>query len=519
MSLIEGLTPEELKALQWAVSYRAQQLPHPELQKAIKAIFRKLRRRGGDRDLQYLQQHPAWLEACQALGHPPEQITSREFEAVMRMRAPGFDGWVSLVKARGEFPTGLVPYVERCLDLRLRISARVRDERERPTTRDLGRPLPELFSYQTEAVAALVAAERGIVVLPPRSGKTRILVAAVMEVGLPAIVLVPKREIAQQVEDAFKQHLPERDVLYLKGKPSSAKLQRQMARALVWVTTPQTAVGRTKGGSGEATLQGLPHAQTRRVLAIDEFHHAAAAMYRECSALYEEAYFRWGLTATDYRADVKNLALEAVLSERVYSRTTEEMLDVGRAVPARIALVRVPGDVGNFDPRTEGIIACPERNELIVRAARALVAEGRRVLIRVRELEHGRILAELIPGAVNVAGGDDVRGTLKALEARRVSVVIGTSVIGEGVDVPGADAMVYASGGKSSVGVVQDYWRVLTASQGKSEGVIVDLADIHHERLADHSAQRLAIYRREKSFSSVVINPEDLEGWIHDACR
>jgi len=97
--------------------------------------------------------------------------------------------------------------------------------------------------------------------------------------------------------------------------------------------------------------------------------------------------------------------------------------------------------------------------------------------------------------------------------------VIGTSVIGEGRDIPAADGMVYAAGGRSRIRVVQDYFRVLTVSEGKEAGIVVDFADDHHDQLTRHAAERLSLYRQEKCFESEVINGGDMLGWLEKAAQ
>ena len=151
-------------------------------------------------------------------------------------------------------------------------------------------------------------------------------------------------------------------------------------------------------------------------------------------------------------------------------------------------------------------------------AANRLVTAGRRVLVLVKEIEHAAKLSSMIAGSVAVDGRDNDRvdRMLLALEAGTVSAVVGTSVIGEGRDVPAADALVYASGGRSKVRVVQDYFRALTASAGKATAIVVDAADTHHETLLDHAAHRLSHYRGERAFQATVIEPSQFDAWLDD---
>jgi superfamily II DNA or RNA helicase len=167
-----------------------------------------------------------------------------------------------------------------------------------------------------------------------------------------------------------------------------------------------------------------------------------------------------------------------------------------------------------------GIVDHPERNQTLAWAAHALMEAGKRVLVIVKQVKHAANLASLIPGAVQVDGTTAERSAqvpqvLTELERGTIRCVVGTSVIGEGVDVPAADALVYAAGGRSKVKVVQDFFRVLTTAGGKTEGLVIDCADNHHERLVEAAAHRLELYRR--SFDSTVLESYELPGWVSRA--
>jgi superfamily II DNA or RNA helicase len=72
--------------------------------------------------------------------------------------------------------------------------------------------------------------------------------------------------------------------------------------------------------------------------------------------------------------------------------------------------------------------------------------------------------------------------------------VIGSPVVGEGLDVPSADALIYAKAGKAKVTHVQDTFRVLTGQPGKRPAVIIDFADRHNTKLIDHAVERMHHY-------------------------
>jgi superfamily II DNA or RNA helicase len=72
--------------------------------------------------------------------------------------------------------------------------------------------------------------------------------------------------------------------------------------------------------------------------------------------------------------------------------------------------------------------------------------------------------------------------------------VIGSPVVGEGLDIPAADAVIYAKGLKAKVTHTQDIFRVLTAHGQKRRALIIDFCDRHQSALMEHATQRLRNY-------------------------
>jgi len=76
----------------------------------------------------------------------------------------------------------------------------------------------------------------------------------------------------------------------------------------------------------------------------------------------------------------------------------------------------------------------------------------------------------------------------------KIKCLIGTSVIGEGVDLPNANVLIMAGGGKARSQVMQNIGRVLRICKGKTFAKIYDFEDRGSEWLSDHSAQRQDVY-------------------------
>ena len=168
---------------------------------------------------------------------------------------------------------------------------------------------------------------------------------------------------------------------------------------------------------------------------------------------------------------------------------------------------------------------------MIRRVTRLLHKSGKKVLILVGTKAHGRLLCRDLRRFISAPKGcqfgavefvsTDVDRSRQAkvldsfLEDQEVRVLIGTSLLGEGVDLPSADALVYARGGAAEVTLVQNAYRVGTAVPGKEAAIIVDFGDRHHRKLMEHSLERLKTYHAESTFSVEVLkNLDEFTPWL-----
>ena len=135
-------------------------------------------------------------------------------------------------------------------------------------------------------------------------------------------------------------------------------------------------------------------------------------------------------------------------------------------------------------------------------------------MVLVSHIRHGEFLEKKIPGSVFVKGedGEDVRKMISDFDKGKIPCLIGSPVVGEGIDIPSADALVYAKGCKARVTHTQDVFRVLTADGKKKNALIVDFADRHNRYLMSHSVERMKNYLSMQISvdirSSVVVNDD-----------
>jgi len=426
----------------------------------------------------------------------------------------GWDGWIRLLHRPKTyypyFPTGLLPRLVRICE-KMQYQAHVTDNRVRPHEGFPEFPKVELRDYQEAAVAAGIKLGRGVFDMPPRAGKTRTALELHRRLSLPTIWIAPTDRIVTQTHDVIEGHFGKNYCMHLVG----SKRLPEAENCKVVVCTTATA----------ASLPASFYA-TREMLIVDEFHHGAADSYaKEIIPKCDHIYFRYGMTGTFFRSGDDAMAMHALLSNTIYKVSSAELLQRGFLVATKVVFIPVPekpkvrgaGNQFSGGFGKAGIHEHVYRNHMVATTANYLYQLGRKVLILVGTKAQGNFLAKTLEGmlpqppkgcqfaSVEFLSTDRPRSLQTQilesfLAGQEVKILMGTSLLGEGVDLPDVDALVYARGEKAQVSMTQNAFRVCTAVPGKKDALIVDFADRHHRHLLAHSQERLLTYYREPAF-------------------
>ena len=348
--------------------------------------------------------------------------------------------------------------------------------------------------YQDDVHSAFIHGDGAqIVVAPPRSGKTRMSARIIDALALPTLVLAPSIAIVRQTHKVFQEIFGEDWVGVLGG---GNKRPEDLEKPIVVATY------------ASAVRQSDAWFRTRKALVIDEFHHCASETAHKINAKSAHIYHRIGLTGTHFRTGDDALALEAICSNVTAN------VDLGMLV-ARGYLAKPSVQFVEYDSHSiytdsymvayqRGVVENEARNQRIVSLARELVDKGHSTIVLTRRREHADALGDALGELARVVKGGEGALTSRAVKAfcaKDFPVLVGTSVIGEGVDVPAASALIYASGGNGGVSLAQSYFRPLTYSPGKPAGYIYDFVDTCHGMLDRQTESRMAM--AEELFGSI----------------
>lgn len=243
-------------------------------------------------------------------------------------------------------------------------------------------------------------------------------------------------------------------------------------------------------------------------------HHSKAETWYNSLSLCENAVYRIGLTGTvDKKDKIGWMRLQALFADVIVRVSNDYLINRGVSSKPIIRLIpiREPRNIELINNYLEayrlGIVENEERNNTIVKLVEAY--KKRRpggILISVREIEHGnRILEKLKEKGYDaefIHGNSDSEHRekmLKKFSKGELDILIGSTIIDEGVDVRSIGCVILAAGGKSMRQLLQRLGRGLRLNGIEGNSVMVfDFMDLTNKFLKNHSIERINIFKEEK---------------------
>jgi len=375
---------------------------------------------------------------------------------------------------------------------------------------------PVAYDDQILATKSLLnsPAGRGIIVLPTGVGKTRSMKDTIQQLGVNTLVVVPSLTLKLQI------------YLYLCacfGEDNVGIFDK---------------LGNNKPVS-IANLDALENCSPEMFsffdcVYFDEWHHEACETARMIDKkLFGDIYYKFAQTATNFRnSKNEQILLDCIMANQTYSLSVVDAIKKGYILPIQpifhnIGDIPVPkeyqhGDVPWGEPEDNDpwdeykkgldytkdiypnwIVHHDERNEKLGKSA-ILMSHKQKIptLVLVKNIEHGHIFNDIIPGSTFIHGELGQKHNFETVEAfnrGEIPNLIGTSVIGEGIDTKEAGAIVLGSGEKSKTRVMQNTGRVVRKPQRfhQEVGFVVDAFDDGHKTTKKHSNARKRIYQKE----------------------
>ena len=395
------------------------------------------------------------------------------------------------------FPTGLLNIVLEGLAA-LNVNFQLTDLREIPNPSAIVRWNNKPFDpryYQADMISLGLKHGRGIFESAVGTGKSLIMAYLIMELKVNSLVIVPSVGLSAQLYNDFCAWFGYQHVQLL----DASQIRKLKTPRLISIVTVQSLASLQKSGEFAA------FANKMQAVHVDEIHHSGASSYTALLPEMDHIYHRFGYTGTFLRNDNKTLEMWGFLSNVLYRYSAKQAIADGYLTPMECVVHKLTGKSNRKYPKEYEANYCgnPDMLQRIYEICNS-VTQGSQVLILVKQKDKsGAIIHEYLNtlGIQNcyISGDNDESEITQAISAfndKKFQVLIGSSVIGEGIDVRSTDHLIMCQGGKSEIVMVQAIGRAIRLYPGKSVAYVHDFQFVDTNYMEKHFDERMEIYQR-----------------------
>lgn len=395
-----------------------------------------------------------------------------------------------------KFPTGLLNIANEALNA-LSYLHEVVDLRQSPGQTAILRwhenPWDPRY-YQNEMIQLGLQSGRGVFEAAVGSGKSLVMAYLIKQISARSLIIVPSRGLSGQIYNDFSSWFGAGNVQLLDAQ----KIRKLGKPKAISIVTVQSL------GSLVKTGEFADFAKWIDAVYVDEVHHAGASTYTNLLKDLEHVYYRFGFSGTFLRNDNKTLEMWSFLSNVLYQYPAFRATSEGYLTPMEVIFYTMNGKPNIKYQKEYDNHYCgnPELLERIGDICQRF--DSQQVLILVNKKDKcGAVVHEYLNslGIDNsyISGDndkDEINNTIKAFNSKQIRVLIGSSVIGEGIDVRSTDHLVMCQGGKSEISIVQATGRAIRLFEGKKKAYVHDFRFEGSRYLVKHADERSEIYQR-----------------------
>jgi superfamily II DNA or RNA helicase len=286
-------------------------------------------------------------------------------------------------------------------------------------------------------------------------------------------------------------------------------------------------------------LEMIAYLATVEFVILEEAHEASGAGFYEIMRHCVNAHYRLALTATPFMKEDQeaNMRLEGCSGPVAVTVTEKQLIDLGVLATPYFKFIQLRNPAPEYVEMQEkdgltrkvthklyrstpwpkcleiGVVHNEERNRAIVYEVQRAAAHGLPALVLVGRKDHGRTLEEMMAAAglraVFMFGENsqaERKEALRKLAAREIDVLIGSTILDVGVDVPSIGLIVIAGAGKAEVQMRQRIGRGLRAkASGPNVAFVADFVEAINNTLRDHQKERLQIVQTTPGFGERIV--------------
>lgn len=253
---------------------------------------------------------------------------------------------------------------------------------------------------------------------------------------------------------------------------------------------------------------------------FDETQHVASETAQVICEFSSGARWRWGASATPFRDMEDDILILACFGKQLPEIKASDLIQRNFLVTPYITFIPIKNMQGKklgpyANVYKEAIVENDYRNEIIAKLAQNLAKKGRRILILVKQIAHGELLEQIIPGSTFIYGGSSKKKRKEHIEKMRnleedSQITISSVIFDEGINVRPLDALILAGSGKSSTRALQRIGRVIRTYKyadgtDKQNALVYDFWD-YQKYLNKHAAARKKMYLTEPLFNVIELD-------------
>lgn len=350
----------------------------------------------------------------------------------------------------------------------------------------------QLYTYQHEALLALIKEKNGVLQAPCGSGKTQIGLKLIKELKLKALWITHTLDLIEQAKQRAEQYFDGNFGVISGG---SVEIGSDITFATVQTLT---------------SLDLTQYKNEWNVIIVDECHKVAGSptkvgqFYKVLSNL--SARYKFGLSATLYRADNLIESTYAVLGNLVHNIPAKAVGDktlkaVHRKIPLYTSASFLYLDTDGtliHSKLLDYLVNHVERNEAI---ADLIKKENNYGLVLSHRVAHLKLLRDLV-GYGEIITGAMSRAERKVMfeKARsgEIRLIFSTYALAkEGLDIPILDRLFLVTPQKDYAAVKQSVGRIERNTTGKKTPEVLDFVDIQISYCERAWKKRKRILERE----------------------
>jgi len=386
-------------------------------------------------------------------------------------------------KKTGKFGTGLLSYIIE--DLRIAgLKYKIEDNRPDITLNNYSLSSLKYRDYQKLLIDKALKEKGCILKAPTGSGKTIVLAGLLKALeNHTGLVIFNKKQLVYQTYEFLKSHGFDIGIAFGEGvdvKPITLCTIQSIDKVLD------------------------THLKHSDFIIVDEVHEfSKGKLSLKAIKSFPNASYRIGMTATVPKDPMSRLNLISGLGRVIKDVDATGLIDDGFLTKPLIQIIPVK-DTGTVEDTELSYREVYEkfitendlRNEMITELVKKIQKKPSKTLVIVKDLKHAELLHESIPNSFKLEGKDDLsvrQKTIENFKNSEHSVLIGTTIMQTGIDIPEITHLVNARGLKSEIATLQALGRALRIHKSKKQVFIYDFFD-RAPYLEKHAKERIKSY-------------------------